>query len=56
MIEWSSDPIEVRCKDCGAVTQTASAEMTRRPDDRCKQGHAKNVLWCPGLHAPLQTP
>jgi hypothetical protein len=53
MIERSSDPIEVRCKDCGAVTQITSAQMTGRPDDRCQQGHPKNVLWCPSMHAAV---
>jgi|HubBroStandDraft_4_1064222.scaffolds.fasta_scaffold2645713_1 hypothetical protein len=31
MIERSSDPIEVRCKECGAITRIASALMTGRP-------------------------
>jgi|HubBroStandDraft_6_1064221.scaffolds.fasta_scaffold1603013_1 hypothetical protein len=53
MIERSSDPAEVRCKECDAVTQIAAAQMTGRPDDRCKQGHAKNVLWCPSMHATV---
>ena len=54
MIEPSgANPIEIRCKECGAITQIASAQMTGRPDDGCKQGHAKNVLWCPSMHAAV---
>jgi len=54
MIERSgANPIEIRCKECGAITQIASAQMTGRPDNGCKQGHAKNVLWCPSMHAAV---
>jgi hypothetical protein len=53
MIERSSDPTEVRCKECGAIAEVASAQMTGRPDDRCKQGHAKNIQWCPSMHAAV---
>jgi hypothetical protein len=44
---------QVTCKECGAVTQIASVQIIGRPDDRCKQGHAKNVLWCPSMHAAV---
>ena len=53
MIERSGDPIEVRCKECGALAEVASAQMTGRPDDRCKQGRAKNIQWCPSMHATV---
>ena len=53
MMERSSDPVEVRCKECGAISEIASAQMTGRPDDRCKQGHAKNIQWCPCMHAAV---
>jgi hypothetical protein len=54
MIERSgANPIEIRCKECGAITQIASAQMTGRPDDSCRQGHTRNVLWCPSMHAAV---
>jgi hypothetical protein len=54
MIERSgANPIGIRCKECGAITQVASAQMTGRPHEGCKQGHAKNVLWCPSMHAAV---
>jgi hypothetical protein len=53
MIVRSSDPVEVRCKECGAITEIASAQMTGRPDERCKQGHAQNIQWCPSMHAAV---
>jgi hypothetical protein len=30
-----------------------SAQMTGRPDDRCKQGYAKNIQWCPSMRAAV---
>jgi hypothetical protein len=54
MIERSDvSPIEVGCTDCGADAILVIAHMTGRPDDRRKQDHAKNVLWCPSMHAAV---
>ena len=53
MIERSSDAVEARCKECGAIAEVASAQMTGRPDDRCKQGYAKNIQWCPSMRAAV---
>jgi hypothetical protein len=48
-----ANPIEATCSECGAITQIASGRRTGRPDDRCGQGHAKNVLWCPSMHRAI---
>jgi hypothetical protein len=45
MIERSdASPSEVTCKECGAATQIASAQMTGRPDDRCKGPRQKRSM------------